>query len=167
MILKHWSTENKIRILITDRTAPTFLHPLPRRSQEHNTHKVLHCSLYGSKKKLCSKSDLCLSWWHSISYDYVCCCCYLPKEHLAVLSREGWTAGGATLLQQARLVGITSFNIAPHLSKSVVHWHTIHRQTTHRCNLVQRAKKAAVQTYSTVHLIIYFFYLFFFLQQNT
>lgn len=72
---------------------------------------------------------------------------YLPKEHLAVLSWEGGTVGRATLLQQARLVGITSFNIATHLSKCIIHWHTTHTSTTKqhthtpKFNFVQRIKQ--------------------------
>lgn len=52
---------------------------------------------------------------------FYCVSCYLPKEHLAVLSRKAGAVSRAALLQQTRLVGVTSYNIAAHFPKSIIH----------------------------------------------
>lgn len=139
---------------ITDRTAPSFAHHLLHRSQEHKYPQST--GLFPTVvKTLCSKSNSCHPTLRMTNYSF---CRYLPKEHLAVLPREGGTVGRATLLQQSRLVGITSFNIATHLSKCIIHWQYTHPSTTkqhthtRKCNLVLRTKQQRIQTPSTVPL---------------
>lgn len=135
---------------ITDRIAPAFAPPLLHRSQEHKYPRST--GLFPmAVKTLCSKSnfhDLIANYQDILFSIIIFFCCYLPKEHPAVLSRESGTVGRATLLQQARLVGITSFNIATHLSKCIIHWHTKQAPSnnTHKCRLVQKTKKQLIQT---------------------
>lgn len=47
---------------------------------------------------------------------------HLLQEHLAVLCREAGADGRATLLRRTRLVHVTVFNTAAHLSKGVKHF---------------------------------------------
>lgn len=81
-------------------------------------------------------SLFCVSRWHRILYtcNFSLLFFYLPEEHLAVLSREGWSVGRVTLLQHACLVNVTSSHIAAHLPVRIIHWYTA-------CTSTKRKKK--------------------------
>lgn len=87
-----------------------------------NTHKIRDCSLH--RQKHLDQFILCQDDMVSGTLVFLVFFFYLPEEHLAVLSREGWSVGRVTLLQHARLVGITSSHIAAHLPVRIIHWYT-------------------------------------------
>lgn len=126
-MIEWYCSPEKIDFRITDLAAPAFSPPLPHRSQEHKypQNTGVFPTLVKNTFQIFWSIRMTFYLLQLLFFGF-----YLPKEHLAVLSWEGGTVGRATLLQQARLVGITSFNIATHLSKCIIHWHTKHTSTT-------------------------------------